>query len=149
MVFPCQLMCTMTPPLDWPWKIPQNDPKRFEICPLDQKLWSFVFPCTVDHHWIGFKNYPKMTLTLWNPSYGSEVMEMCFSVSADVYNDLTIGWALKTIPKWCLTLWNPSIGSEVMDMWFSMSAHMYSDLIIRLALKIYPKMMPDTLISIH
>ena len=26
-------------------KLPQNDPRHFEICPLDQKLWRYLFPC--------------------------------------------------------------------------------------------------------
>ena len=46
---------------------------------------------------IFFKTTPKMTLR--NPYTGSEVLEMSFSISADVYSDLSIGLALKHYPK--------------------------------------------------
>ena len=46
---------------------------------------------------IFFKTTPKMTLR--NPYTGSEVLEMSFSISADVYSDLTIKLALKNYPK--------------------------------------------------
>ena len=85
-------------------KLPQNDPRHFEICPLDQKLWRYLFPCqlmctvTYPLDW-SWKTTPKCPLTLWNPSTGSEVTEISFSMSADVYSDLTIGLALKNYPK--------------------------------------------------
>ena len=62
--FPCQLLCTVTLPLDWLRKTTL-----------------------------------KWPLTLWNPSTRSEVMEMSFSMSADVYSDLIIGLAMKNYPK--------------------------------------------------
>ena len=62
--FLCQLMCSVTSPMDWPWKTTLNWP-----------------------------------LTLWNLSTVSEVMEMSFFMSADVYSDLTIGFALKKCLK--------------------------------------------------
>ena len=46
---------------------------------------------------IFFKTTPKMTLR--NPYTGSEVLEMSFSISADVYSDLTIGLALKKLSQ--------------------------------------------------
>ena len=87
---------------------------------------------------------------------------MSFPESADVYNDLAIGlalknystvtlldWPLKITPKGLSTCQNPSTGSEVMEICFAMSADMYSDLAIRLALKNYPKMTLHLPKSIH
>ena len=56
---------------------------------------------------VGFalKNYPKITFRLCeNLSTISEVIEMSFSMSADVYSDLTIRLALKNYPKMTLKL---------------------------------------------
>jgi len=54
---------------------------------------NFKIPCKIRF----FKTTPIMTLR--NPYTGSEVLEMSFSISADVYSDLSIGLALKHYPK--------------------------------------------------
>ena len=46
-----------------------------------------------------FKTTPKRLLNCQNPSTGSEVKELSFSMSADMYSDLTIELALKNYPK--------------------------------------------------
>ena len=56
--------------------------------------------CTVtspfDWAW---KTTPKWPLICQNPTIGSEVMERSSSMSADVYNDHTIGLGMKKYPK--------------------------------------------------
>ena len=81
--------------------------KNYPKIPLDQKLWRCLFSCQLmctvisllDWPW---KNTPKWFLTLWNPSTGSEVMEIFSSISADVYSDLIIGLASKNYQKMTL-----------------------------------------------
>ena len=80
-------------------------------------------------------------MTLRNPYTGSEVLEMSFSISADVYSDLSIGLALKHYPKMTPDTLN-SVHWIRSYLSFFMSVDMYSDLTIGLALKIYPKMSP-------
>ena len=77
--------------------------------PLDQTLWRCLFPCQLmiivtsllDWPW---KTTPKRLLNCQNPSTESEVKELSFSMSADMYSDLTIGLALKKYPKMTLKL---------------------------------------------
>ena len=68
-----------------------------------------------------------------------EVMKMSFSMSADVYNDLTVGLALKKYPIMTLKLPKSAGSKETLKSIF-MSADVYSDVTIGLALKNYPKM---------
>ena len=62
--------------------------------------WCVQWP----HHWIGLEKTPKGLSTCQNPSTGSEVMEICFAMSADMYSDLAIRLALKNYPKMTLHL---------------------------------------------
>ena len=104
--------------------------------------------CTVNSplDWL-WKITPKWYPTLWNPSIGSEVMEMSFSMSATVTS--LLDWPWKTNPKRLLNCQNPSTGWEVKELSFLMSADVYSNLTIRLALKKYPKMIFKLPKSIH
>ena len=77
-----------------------------------------------------------------------EVMKMSFSMSADVYNDLTVGLALKKYPIMTLKLPKSAGSKETLKSIF-MSADVYSDVTIGLALKNYPKMTHKLPKSIH
>ena len=98
----------------WPYhwislkKLPQNDPWHFEICQLDQILWKWLFHViccvvTLPLDWLR-KTTLKWPLKHWNLFNRLEVMEMSFSMSADVYSDLIIGLAIKNYPKMTLQL---------------------------------------------
>ena len=55
-------------------------------------------------------------------------LEITFSMSADVYSDLTIGLALKNYHKMGLICQNPSTGSKDTVKSIFVSADVYSDL---------------------
>ena len=111
---------------------------------LSQLICTVTSP--LDWAW---KTTQKWPLTCPNPSTRYKVMVILFSMSADLYCDLTIEMGLKTTPKWPLICQNPYSESKVMINSFSMSADLYSDLTIELSLKNYPKMTPHMSKSIH
>ena len=69
-LLPCELMCTVTSPLDWPWKTTPKWPLTcWNLSTGSKDTVKFIFKSAVlySHSWsdlnigLAMKNYPKMT----------------------------------------------------------------------------------------
>ena len=84
------------------WFRPAKLPLTCLNCSTESKNWCLCLvslsdlTTLLDWPW---KTTPKWPQTLWNLLTGSEVMEISFSMSADVYSDLTFVLAMKVYPK--------------------------------------------------
>ena len=89
-LFSCQLICTVTSPLDWPWKTFTKWPPKLWKPSTGSEVMEMCFPCqlictvTLPLDW-PWKNYPKMALgTLkfvhWIRSYGGVFFHVSWCV---------------------------------------------------------------------